>query len=240
MKNPDLNFSSSSSITIADLPPCGPYVSFENSIGESLKSDETIDFDESALYKTSGVIGLDSETLAKTAVTFCGKKSTAILGIEGVGGSASYEENGAIRVNCRLQKEYMKLLRHELKHIKDADDKLYQNASSMRRHNIGKYGLFSRDFIILGIAYFGVAGFVDKELAAFLNTSERVVEVSTQVGAAACGLVLMASTAAGLWGYAFHPAERSARKAEKLKTPDVVYISRFDGREKVPLLGRAL
>ena len=54
MKNPDLNFSSSSSITIADLPPCGPYVSFENSIGESLKSDETIDFDESALYKNLG------------------------------------------------------------------------------------------------------------------------------------------------------------------------------------------
>lgn len=82
MKSPDLNSSSSPAITIADLPPCGPYVSFETSIGESLKSDETVDFDESALYKTSGTIGLSSETLAKTAVTFCGKKLPLYLGLK--------------------------------------------------------------------------------------------------------------------------------------------------------------
>lgn len=244
MKKLDLNLDPTPPIAIADLPPSGPYVSFETSIGESLKPDEMVDFDESALYKTSGTIGLSSETLAKTAVTFCGKKSTAILKSDD-DGSVRCGDGGFNFVKCRLNKDrYMGTLRHELEHIKDSEDKLYKTDSSWRRYRIGKLGfcVVCRVWPIACIS--SALNFITySEMADQLHISEygsQIVEISAQIGIAACWMLLLTGSAANLWGYTFHPAERSARRAEKLKTPDVVHISRFDGREKVPLLGRAL
>lgn len=66
-------------MTLDNLPPSGPYVSFEQSIGASLQPGEVIDIDYAALQKTADTIGLRSEVFAKTAITLCGKTSTAIL-----------------------------------------------------------------------------------------------------------------------------------------------------------------
>lgn len=47
----------------ADLPDCGPLVSFETTVGRALKPGEIIDVDIEAIYETAAAVGLNEREM---------------------------------------------------------------------------------------------------------------------------------------------------------------------------------
>mgnify|MGYP001650549548 FL=1 len=47
----------------ADLPDCGPLVSFETTVGRALKTGEIIDVDIEAIYETAAAVGLNEREM---------------------------------------------------------------------------------------------------------------------------------------------------------------------------------
>ena len=96
----------------ADLPDCGPLVSFETTVGRALKTGEIIDVDIEAIYETAAAVGLNEREMDGVEIVFASRKHSEIL----PGGCSGYYQykNGRHYIKIRCDKDAAKTARHEL------------------------------------------------------------------------------------------------------------------------------
>lgn len=63
----------------ADLPDCGPLVSFETTVGRALKPGEIIDVDIEAIYEAAAAVGLSEREMDGVEIVFASEGSSKLL-----------------------------------------------------------------------------------------------------------------------------------------------------------------
>ena len=101
----------------ADLPDCGPLVSFETTVGRVLKPGEIIDVDIEAIYETTAAVGLNEREMDGVEIVFASRRHSEILP-SGCSGYYQYQ-NGRHYIKIRCDKDAAKTARHELQHMAD-------------------------------------------------------------------------------------------------------------------------
>lgn len=101
----------------ADLPDCGPLVSFETTVGRALKPGEIIDVDIEAIYEAAAAVGLSEREMDGVEIVFASEGSSKLL----PGGCSGYYQNlgGQHCIKIRCDKDAAKTARHELQHMAD-------------------------------------------------------------------------------------------------------------------------
>ena len=176
----------------ADLPDCGPLVSFETTVGRALKTGEIIDVDIEAIYETAAAVGLNEREMDGVEIVFASRKHSEIL----PGGCSGYYQykNGRHYIKIRCDKDAAKTARHELQ---PAGERI-ENCSSR-----------------------AVLAATGAEVLAFTNSFDKCSLYCGIVAAASICVAGLAKVYY-IFGYISHPAEVRARQAEKLDTPDVL------------------
>ena len=199
----------------ADLPDCGPLVSFETTVGRALKPGKIIDVDIEAIYETAAAVGLNEREMDGVEIVFASEGSSKLL----PGGCSGYYQNlgGQHCIKIRCDKDAAKTARHELQHMADEQGGiLYEDD----RPAILKFASAAGERIE-SCSYRAVLVATGAEVLAFTNSFDKC--------SLYCGIVAAASICvAGLakvyyiFGYISHPAEVRARQAEKLNTSNIL------------------
>lgn len=202
----------------ADLPDCGPLVSFETTVGRVLKPGEIIDVDIEAIYEAAAAVGLSEREMDEAEIIFASRKHNEILP-SGCSGYYQYQ-NGRHCIKIRCDKDAAKTARHELQHMADEQDGLYlgdRRAAILELADVTgeRIGNYSSRVVLLATG---------TEILAFANGFDRC---SLYCGIVAAALICVAGLAKVyyIFGYISHPAEVRARQAEKLNTSDVLKFS---------------
>ena len=199
----------------ADLPDCGPLVSFETTVGRVLKPGEIIDVDIEAIYEAAAAIGLSEREMDEAEIVFASRKHSEIL----PGGCSGYYQykNGRHYIKIRCDKDAAKTARHELQHMADEQGGLYigdRRAAILELADVTgeRIGNYSSRVVLLATG---------TEILAFANGFDRC--------SLYCGIVAVASIcvtglakACHIINYRLHPAEVRARQAEKLDTSNIL------------------
>lgn len=176
----------------ADLPDCGPLVSFETTVGRALKPGEIIDVDIEAIYETAAAVGLNEREMDGVEIVFASRRHSEILP-SGCSGYYQYQ-NGRHYIKIRCDKDAAKTARHELQHMADE----LENCSSR-----------------------AVLAATGAEVLAFTNSFDKCSLYCGIVAAASICVAGLAKVYY-IFGYISHPAEVRARQAEKLNTSNIL------------------
>lgn len=199
----------------ADLPDCGPLVSFETTVGRVLKPGEIIDVDIEAIYEAAAAVGLSEREMDEAEIIFASRKHNEILP-SGCSGYYQYQ-NGRHCIKIRCDKDAAKTARHELQHMADEQDGLYlgdRRAAILELADVTgeRIGNYSSRVVLLATG---------TEILAFANGFDKC--------SLCCGIVAVASIcvtglakACHIINYRLHPAEVRARQAEKLNTSNIL------------------
>ena len=199
----------------ADLPDCGPLVSFETTVGRVLKPGEIIDVDIEAIYEAAAAVGLSEREMDEAEIIFASRKHNEILP-SGCSGYYQYQ-NGRHCIKIRCDKDAAKTARHELQHMADEQDGLYlgdRRAAILELADVTgeRIGNYSSRVVLLATG---------TEILAFANGFDKC--------SLCCGIVAVASIcvtglakACHIINYRLHPAEVQARQAEKLNTSNIL------------------
>ena len=202
----------------ADLPGCGPLVSFETTVGRVLKPGEIIDVDIEAIYEAAAAVGLSEREMDGVEIVFASEGSSKLL----PGGCSGYYQyqNGRHCIKIRCDKDAAKTARHELQHMADEQDGLYigdRRAAILELADVTgeRIGNYSSRAVLLATG---------TEILAFANGFDKC--------SLCCGIVAVASIcvtglakAYHIINYRLHPAEVRARQAEKLNTSNILKFS---------------
>ena len=199
----------------ADLPDCGPLVSFETTVGRALKPGEIIDVDIEAIYEAAAAVGLSEREINGVDFVVASRRHSEILP-SGCSGYYQYQ-NGRHYIKIRCDKDAAKTARHELQHMADEQDGLYigdRRAAILELADVTgeRIGNYSFRAVLLATG---------TEILAFANGFDKC--------SLYCGIVAVASIcvtglakACHIINYRLHPAEVRARQAEKLNTSNIL------------------
>lgn len=202
----------------ADLPDCGPLVSFETTVGRALKPGEIIDVDIEAIYEAAAAVGLSEREINGVDFVVASRRHSKILP-SGCSGYYQYQ-NGRHYIKIRCDKDAAKTARHELQHMADDQGGLYigdRRAAILELADVTgeRIGNYSFRAVLLATG---------TEILAFANGFDKC--------SLYCGIVAVASIcvtglakACHIINYRLHPAEVRARQAEKLNTPNILKFS---------------
>ena len=176
----------------ADLPDCGPLVSFETTVGRALKPGEIIDVDIEAIYEAAAAVGLSEREMDGVEIVFASEGSSKLL----PGGCSGYYQNLGVA---------------------DEQDGLYvgdRRAAILELADVigERIGNYSSRAVLLATG---------TEILAFANGFDKC-SLCCGIVAVASICVTGLAKVCHIINYRLHPAEVRARQAEKLDTPDVL------------------
>lgn len=202
----------------ADLPDCGPLVSFETTVGRALKPGEIIDVDIEAIYEAAAAVGLSEREMDGVEIVFASEGSSKLL----PGGCSGYYQNlgGRHCIRIRCCKDAAKIACHEFQHMADDQDGLYigdRRAAMLELADVTgeRISNYSSRAVLLATG---------TEILAFANGFDRCSLCCGIVAAASICVTGMAK-ACHIINYRLHPAEVRARQAEKLNTSNILKFS---------------